>query len=79
MLSNELITSFVVRFILRQAPEAGGTSPLWRGVIRHVQSGQEAHFHRLDEVLAFMARFLPAEDSSDQGTGPSEDSKTEAP
>ena len=32
------------------------------GRVEHVLSGQAAHFHTLDELLAFMARVLTALD-----------------
>ena len=32
----------------------------WEGRVEHVVSGQAAHFHSLEELLAFIARVLTA-------------------
>lgn len=36
------------------------------GRVEHVLSGQAAHFQSLDELLAFMARVLTAQDGASQ-------------
>lgn len=50
------IVSFVVRFV--QPADEGQAAP-WHGVVRHVQSREEARFTRLEEVLEFMSRYVP--------------------
>lgn len=55
-MSGTRVTSFVLRFV---QPEVAGDLPGWYGFIRHVQSQDEAHFTRLDEVLDFLNRFVP--------------------
>ena len=46
--------AFVVRF-RAQPPE----TPLsWDGRVEHIVSGQVAHFHTLEELLAFIHRVL---------------------
>lgn len=51
------VTSFVIRFVEGTSPGASASS--WYGTIRHVQSGREVSFSRLNEALAFMVEILP--------------------
>ena len=46
--------AFVVQF--RASPAEG--SPMYDGRVEHLVSGQEARFHSLKELLAFMIRLL---------------------
>lgn len=46
--------AFVVQF--RVPPM--GEPPSWDGRVEHLDSGQVAHFHSPEELLAFMARVL---------------------
>jgi hypothetical protein len=46
--------AFVVQF---RVQPAGALSP-YDGRVEHVVSGQVAHFHSLEELLAFMTRVL---------------------
>ncbi len=50
------IASFILRFTQEQ-PSAGEGAP-WRGVIRHVQSNEQAHFVRIEDALAFIAHYV---------------------
>jgi len=54
---SENVHSFIVRFVNQRAdaPDRGQ----WRGLIRHVQSGTELYFWRIEEANEFMARFVP--------------------
>ncbi|HEY3367394.1 MAG TPA: hypothetical protein VGK74_20240 [Symbiobacteriaceae bacterium] len=67
MTQPPLIASFVVRLVHEAEAEpevgappvtgvqtAGGETP-WRVTVRHVQSGQELRFLRLEDALPFMA------------------------
>lgn len=45
--------SFVARIWLERSQNGG---PVWRGHIRHVQSGKERHFGRVAEMCGFMER-----------------------
>jgi hypothetical protein len=47
----------VVRFV--EGTPADSSTPSWHGTVRHIQSGREASFSRLNEALAFMVEFLP--------------------
>ena len=39
-------------FIVRLWTEHGeGQAPQWRGQVEHVQSGEQAYFHALDQML----------------------------
>jgi len=61
-MSETVISSFILRF----TQEVEAQSP-WRGVVRHVQSDEEARFTRMEEALRFMARYvdlLPQEETS---------------
>lgn len=44
--------SFVIRLWLEPQEQAG--PPQWRWRVLHVQSGDEAHFHSLRDVLAYV-------------------------
>ena len=52
-MSETVISSFILRF----TQEAEADAP-WRGVVRHVQSNEEARFTRIEEALRFMGRFV---------------------
>jgi hypothetical protein len=52
-MAETVINSFMMRFI--QEVEADSS---WRGVVRHVQSDEEARFTRIDEALRFIGRFV---------------------
>jgi hypothetical protein len=52
MMRETAVHSFMVRFVLETAEESGEAR--WRGLIRHVQSGAELHFNRVEEALQFM-------------------------
>lgn len=45
--------SFVARIWLERHSNGG---PLWRGHIRHIQSGEERHFGSLEEMREFVER-----------------------
>ena len=44
-------------FIVRFRREWSASGPRWQGWIEHVQSGEEAAFLSLDQVLGFFRRF----------------------
>lgn len=48
-----VISSFILRF----TQEAEDGAP-WRGVVRHVQSDEEARFTQIDEALRFISRYV---------------------
>ncbi|MBN1811670.1 MAG: hypothetical protein JXA14_07535 [Anaerolineae bacterium] len=52
------IASFILRFTQEQAPEACTDIGPWRGVIRHVQSNEQAHFLHIEDALAFMSHYV---------------------
>jgi hypothetical protein len=52
-MADTVINSFLMRFI--QGTE---TDASWRGVVRHVQSDEEARFTRIEEALRFIGRFV---------------------
>jgi hypothetical protein len=45
-------------FVIQFRPEADVKQGRFEGRVEHVASGQAAHFHSLDELLAFLARVL---------------------
>jgi hypothetical protein len=55
------ISSFLIRFIEATQPnhQAG---PAYRGVIRHIQSGDELSFTRWTEATDFIHSFFPIQD-----------------
>jgi hypothetical protein len=48
--------AFVVQFRAKSSSATTG----WEGRVEHVVSGQVAHFHTPEELLAFMCRVLSA-------------------
>lgn len=51
-------------FVVQLHAMAAVTQGQLTGRVEHVLSGQAAHFHTLDELLAFMARVLAALESA---------------
>ena len=45
-------------FVVQFRPPAPDGSPTYDGRVEHLVSGQEARFHSLEELLAFMVRVL---------------------
>jgi len=45
-------------FVIQFRPETDVKQGRFEGRVEHVASGQAAHFHSLDELLAFLARVL---------------------
>lgn len=52
-MSETVISSFILRF----TQESDAELP-WRGVVRHVQSEEEARFTRIEEAIRFMGHFV---------------------
>lgn len=52
-MTETVISSFILRF----TQETDIDAP-WRGVVRHVQSDEEARFTRIDEALRFIGRYI---------------------
>jgi len=53
LMSETVISSFILRF----TQESDADLP-WRGVVRHVQSEEEARFTRIEEAWRFIGRFV---------------------
>lgn len=49
--------SFILKVWLEEQAEGEGRST-WRGVITHVPSGERCYYSTLDDMAAFVARFL---------------------
>ena len=64
-MSETTIASFVLRFTREHDAGDPPSGSGWRGVIRHVQIGQEIHFTRMEDALAFLARYVDID--SDDG------------
>jgi hypothetical protein len=56
-MARPTIASFILRFT-QEPPDSGPSGCAWRGVIRHVQDNEQAHFTRMEEALAFIARYV---------------------
>jgi hypothetical protein len=54
-MSETRIVSFVVRFVQQEDEH---NRPVWRGLIRHVQSREERHFQMLPDALQFIGRYV---------------------
>lgn len=48
---------FIIR-IWGEPREIEGAPPRWRGMIEHVPGGERRYIQSLDEILAFIARYL---------------------
>ncbi len=57
-MSETTIASFVLRFTREHDAGDIASGSGWRGVIRHVQIGQEIHFTRMEDALAFITRYV---------------------
>lgn len=57
------ISSFVIRFVIDPVTSN------FRGEVRQIQTGEEIHFNRWDDVSEFIQRFIPVplqDNSTDQ-------------
>ena len=57
-MSGSMIASFIVRFTRETDERDRRDGVAWRGVIRHVQSKEQVRFVRIEDALAFMARYV---------------------
>lgn len=55
------ITSFMIRFVEEDVSPGQSAAPAWRAVIRHVQSREEEGCTQVDELLAFIGRYVDLE------------------
>lgn len=55
------VTSFVLRFTQEHASDIESLTDAWRGVISHVQTGEQTHFVQMGDALAFIARYVDIE------------------
>ena len=60
------ISSFVIRFVMNEAPEEAAGQPSYRGSIRHIQSEEELHFYVWEDAVEFIRRYVPLQ----AGNGP---------
>ncbi len=61
------IASFLLRFVQESPPDATPPPGTWRGLIRHVQSGDECPFTRIEDALAFIGRYVELERADREG------------
>ncbi len=60
------IASFILRFIRERSSD---TSPgAWRGIVRHIQTGEQYGFTRLEEAMAFIVRRVEAVSEAREST-----------
>jgi len=57
---DALIASFILRFVQETLVDPA-PSRAWRGMIRHVQTGQEFSFTHIEDALAFIRRYVEIE------------------
>ena len=62
------ISSFLIRFV-DATVVAQEASASYRGVIRHIQTGDELSFTRWAEVTEFIQRFFPIDDLDPNSVG----------
>lgn len=59
------VDSFVLRFVREgSAAEGQGQGPMWRGIIRHVQSNRERPFTRWADALTFICEYVDLREES---------------
>lgn len=58
MMPEATVTSFILRFTQEHLSEIESSADAWRGVIRHVQTGEQTHFIQMEDALAFIARYV---------------------
>jgi len=59
------IYSFIIRFVVDDAPREDGNQAMYHGAIRHIQSAEEMNFSEWNEAVEFMRRFVPIENLND--------------
>ncbi len=64
--SAPTIYSFIIRFVLDEAPGAEGDQAVYHGAIRHIQSAEEISFNQWSEAVEFMQRFVPIDKMNGQ-------------
>ncbi len=57
---DALIASFILRFVQETLVDPAPPRA-WRGMIRHVQTGQEFPFTHIEDALAFIGRYVEIE------------------
>ncbi len=60
------IESFIIRFVLDEAPRAENAQPRYHGEVRHIQSDTEMLFHAWEDLVEFLQCYLPLEIKSDK-------------
>ncbi len=56
------IASFILRFIRESLPDH--PSGAWRGIVRHIQSGEQRSFTRLEDALTFIIRYVEGRETA---------------
>ncbi len=57
MVDSPLISSFVIRIVEEPVPQY--PAPVFRGMIRHIQSDQEISFTNWVDAETFITKFVP--------------------
>jgi len=64
MMPETKVVSFVLRFVFDELPDnAPHPAVGWRGLIRNVQSGEERHFARWADAVAFIAQYVHVDET----------------
>ncbi|MBU0702466.1 MAG: hypothetical protein KKC18_01190 [Chloroflexi bacterium] len=61
MTPEATVASFILRFTQEHTSEFEPSTGVWRAVIRHVQTGEQADFVQMEDALAFIARYVDIE------------------
>ena len=61
------VHSFIVRFVVEDAPDGKTAQPVYHGAIRHIQSAEEMNFGTWLEAVEFMRHFVPLEKENPEG------------
>jgi len=64
------IASFILRFIRESSPDAPPGA--WRGTVRHIQTGDQYGFTRLEDAMAFIAQRVEGGESATLTAVPTE-------
>lgn len=60
------IHSFIIRFVVEDAPSEAGKQTVYHGAIRHIQNAEEVNFNEWSEVVEFMSRFVRLDQLNDK-------------
>ncbi|NUQ86540.1 MAG: hypothetical protein HUU11_17710 [Anaerolineales bacterium] len=65
-----VIHSFIIRFVVEDAPVEKGEQSVYHGAIRHIQNAEELNFTEWREAMEFMRRYVPLVETDEDKSRP---------